>query len=237
MTRRTQRRRLHHWAVASVGFVAQENSVAAWRTNTAGKSHDPDGDNVYGTAGYVLYAVDSPPGANGDGVAFPVDPLSYDNGTFRTISSVPSFLTLGNVTQNAVAFGFSYPVIDDPREAPSGLVANLETGLGGNDSVSLGTEASLIRLTVGAGFPSTGVRVGVMVSGDADLVSNVRIVQTVGSGSDSVSANVNGGPDVAILFFDIEGASPGDEFEIHMTKTGGGNANLLYAGLCFDEIP
>ena len=43
---------------------AGNDQIDSWRTTTVAKTLDPDGDNVYGTQGYVLYATDAATNAN-----------------------------------------------------------------------------------------------------------------------------------------------------------------------------
>src|SRR5207249_4798224 len=69
--------------------------LADYRTTTVLKPLDADGDNVFGTTGFVMYGTDVI-GSGDAGSVITGDPLSFVSGTRRTLLSLPSWLTLRN---------------------------------------------------------------------------------------------------------------------------------------------
>jgi hypothetical protein len=111
------------------GITGNNNdAVDSWRTTTVTKTYDADGDNIYGTAGYVVYGTDAETNGNG-GAVITTNPLTYNaTATRRTWSSIPSYLTLASTGQTQVASSYGYRLIDDPTQTPGETVANLESG-------------------------------------------------------------------------------------------------------------
>ncbi len=87
--------------------------VVPWRTQDLAKPLDADGDNVYGSAGYALFATRFDyPNANvtpGNGNIPPEGSATYPN-----LVSLPSFVVNSQVLSTNMAGGFAYALIDDP---------------------------------------------------------------------------------------------------------------------------
>lgn len=214
----------------SVRFVGQEDDVTEFRTTGVTRRFDLDGDGVYGTAGYVFYAMRTgAPG--GDGVFIDGDPLTFASGAFQTVSSMPRYLQLASNGMDTSSGGYTYPPIDDPRRGPAASVENIESGLGLHNIVTIGTEGSLLDLTVRAGAPAT-FRVGVMAIGRGeDAMLRVRLAGASG-GAEGTRA---GTPTTFVHFFDIVGAREGDRFTLSMTKDSmGTNPNVAHLGIVID---
>lgn len=227
----------------SVYGIGGDNNdeVDQWRTTSVAKSFDPDGDNVYGSMGYVLYAADAATNGNA-GAVTTTNPLTYNvSATRRTFSSIPSFLTLASTGQTGIASSYGYRLIDDPTLTPGTSVADLESGAALRQSVSLGVETAMMTLTLSAGVPAQGFRVGFLVDNTDPFGGTIRLAQTTG-GTSSVTAAQNVAP-LGFVFFDIVGGVPGDVFTLNLMKSnpqpGGGNTsnNVIYGGMTFDAIP
>jgi hypothetical protein len=225
------------------GLPGDDNDeIDRWRSTSVVKTFDLDHDNVYGTAGYVMFGADdvgnANPGVVQVGTAY--NPFTYVNGTRRTVASIPGYLAFNVVTPTAtgIASSYGYKQMDDPSLAPAATVANLESGaLLAN--AAFGTEVSLFDIVIGAGAPAGTLRLGLFY-GNTDAYNGLfRIQQIVGSGSTSVSAAQTLAAPLEMSFFDIGGAAQGDTFRVFATKNAGstGNANVLLGGVTVDVIP
>jgi hypothetical protein len=224
---------------------AGNDQIDSWRTTTVLKTLDPDGDNVYGTSGYVLYATDAATNAN-TGAVVTGSPLTYNaSATRRTLSSIPSFLTLTDNGQTQTASSYGYKLMDDPTFAPGASVSDLESGAALTSPIALGTEQSLLNLTIGTSFPAGGLRVGLLFSNADVFDGTIRLTQTAGgSGTATFNETVPpAGVELGMTFFDITGAAPGDVFTLYIKKTnpqptgGNLNTNVIYGGVTFDALP
>src|SRR5690606_4911181 len=75
------------------------------------KSHDIDGDNVYGSAGYALFATEF----NWPSVSCCGASVAFDSATYPNLVELPSFIAnTTNLTTNKVG-GWNYALIDDPE--------------------------------------------------------------------------------------------------------------------------
>ena len=70
------------------GVAGDDNDeIDRWRTISVPKTFDPDFDNVYGTAGYVMFAADDAGNVNpGTAPGSNVDPFTFVSGTRRTVA-------------------------------------------------------------------------------------------------------------------------------------------------------
>jgi hypothetical protein len=233
-------------AQGSIAGVAGGNNdqIDRWRSTDVAKTLDPDGDNVYGTAGYVMFATDAI--GNGTAGSVPtVDPLTFAPPTTAqaTLSSIPSYITLANNGQNKVASSYGYKQIDDPRVTPGVGVSDIESGAALRDA-ALGLEVSMMDFTIGANFPTAGLRIGILTNNTDNFDGQLRLTQTVGGdASITIPLTVLAGQELGLHFFDITAANVGDVFTLFLQKTNpqpaGGNTNLnvLYGGVTFDAIP
>ena len=93
------------------------------------KTFDPDFDNVYSTAVYVMFAADDAGNAKpGTAPGSNVDPFTFVSGTRRTVASIPSFVNFTIVTpaSTCVASSYGYRLMDNPALPPDVTVTNLE---------------------------------------------------------------------------------------------------------------
>src|SRR5581483_1252380 len=130
--------------------------------------------------------------------------------------------------------------IDDLTATPGAVVPQLRSGLALLNNVARGTERSLLDITVGAGFPSSGLLIGVILGSSGDMMSSVRLTQTAGTGTATATATVTPvAPNLAFEFFKLTGATAGDTYTLYLTKSPSNpntNPNVNYAGLTFDTI-
>ncbi len=196
------------------------------RTTTTFKSLDADGNNAYGSAGYYF---PSTVAVNSAAV--------FDQTDATGDLANPSYLTIARPVGSNAQSALTNTSIDNPALAPGASVANLRSGI---NFFSTDT-SSLIRLTIGSGFPLMGARVGIFTDNHAlDMNSYTVTHTTVGSGGSiagSVNINTvgnnNDGND--FYFFDLRGAVPGDVFTI--SGTGNGSGFTYLGGITVDTIP
>lgn len=230
---------------AAITYVNKAQGYNRWRNlaihNTeALLAMDADGDGRWGTAGSVFFAAYED-GSGARGHQYQTDPYTW-NGGFRhqTLSSIPSYFSVSKADLSDVAFaclgciGIDHPTRDDP---PLMLM-----GLGGIRIHEEQTWGAVAELTVGTGFPPSGVRVGILSADRPDHFHDVQLVQTAGSGSASASAERgNDGEGVLWYFFDITNASEGDIFTLSISKDyvldASSDLDLMFGGLVFDELP
>lgn len=208
----------------------------AYRTTTAPKPLDPDGNIVFGTAGYVMYATDVI-GSGNSGTTAIVNPLSYASGTRRTRLGLPAWLSLQNNGQDRIAASYgSYPAIDDPTLVPSPSVNDVQLGYAVR-LAAFDTEATMVNIWFGNGVPSGGVRIGVACPANGlDAIAMIRLTNS--ANADATAFRV-GGTAHTLYFFDVVGVKPGDFVKLLLQKSSatGGNQNLACAGLTFDTLP
>jgi LPXTG-motif cell wall-anchored protein len=196
----------------------------AWRTTDVPKPLDLDGDNVYGTAGYVLFRSSSsqptvqPPYAN----------VVRASGT-SLYGPAPCHPAPGTGDSHG-----NYVCLDDPVFTGPAPVADSRTGTvykaGG-----AGAEHDLIVISVTA--PAT-FRLGVIQDNhDHTPISPIalRLRQTVGGTADSgfLSAAADRDLDGDYYFFDVIEAQPGDVFVLSGLNASGHASNGVY-GVTFD---
>lgn len=236
---------------ANITFVGRDSGVAGtgndsvdrWRTNSVDKPFDVGPlDRVYGSAGYILYGTDVV-GNTGGGTVISTNPLTYSSGDRKTLSSLPSYLTLSNNGQSKIATSYNYRHIDDPQQSVGSSVSDVESGAALRDATR-GNEVSMLNLTAGSNFPSEGVRLGIFVGTADHFQGTIRLTQTTG-GAATVTATQQVGQSGAadLYFFDLTGANQGDVFTLYLkkdaTQPAGVNANnnVLYGGMTIDVIP
>lgn len=106
------------------GYNFPQSSIVPWRTDSKynEKDSDRDGDDYYGTAGYILFATRfdfpnaNPPDTgnsqlSAEGSAR--DPTGHSE--FPNIVAVPEFVRDWKVLAPRMLGGFSYAIVDDPR--------------------------------------------------------------------------------------------------------------------------
>lgn len=198
---------------------ADTTTQSAWRTSTVSKPLDPDGNNIYGSEGYLLFKT-----TGGFAGANPFD--AVDN-------SLPSYLSLtGDAAYTMFSLNFpGFSDIDDPN-APASTVDSGSAGIGeGSTLPSQGFEASMFDLTFSSGIPSAGVRIGVLANNsDDDNPAALRFELDGSGGTITASATVtpaaNGtaNPPAQWFFFDVVGMSSGDVISFFATDGNLGGA-------------
>lgn len=200
-------------------------SAAGWRTPSVAKTLDIDGDNVYGTLGYVLFN----PHAFGGGGSGQGLPLTNVN------QSLPSYISVA-ATGATLSYSGNYTTIDDPAN-PAG--APLWSGIAYATGVSAGSEIGLFSVTFGAGTPANATfRVGIFVDNIAPVDGSPFGLRITGAGGDSDLVNKLQATQVNnYYFFDLENVAAGDEFSIITRRSGSGTGAVGMGGLTFDVIP
>lgn len=245
----------------------QSYVVVPWRSEILAKPLDADGNNVYGSAGYALFATTfTYPNANAICCEAFIDPVEGDP-LFPNIIDLPGWVADSQILAERMAGGFGYSLIDDPvltngyrdynwgdtqsppanplhSQAPyvkMGFLDGLDI-LGNNP---LDTPAGRWAFQVGAN-PPDAFRVGVMVGGsnDGNFAPNEVFIQqfegTTPIGTPLGSGELTGtlrDRFVDMLFFDIIGAEEGDRFVFAVTAGSGSFGNSGIAGFSFDILP
>ncbi|MBC8096404.1 MAG: hypothetical protein H7Y43_11375 [Akkermansiaceae bacterium] len=204
---------------AVVAFVGADTTTSGdWRTATTVKALDADGNNRYGTDGYLV-------------IGTPTVQPSY-----ATAAPAAGALTFAAGSDAGVTYTF----IDNPAGGP-----DFETGVIYKFGTIPDENQSLAVITVGS---ASSFRLGVMIdNSDVSLISPgmLQILQTAGSGAGNsglIGSQVEGNLDTDWYFFDITGALPGDTFTVFGTNIGGSlplspeDSNGI-GGLTFDTIP
>ncbi len=84
--------------------------VVPWRTETLAKPLDADGNNVYGSAGYALFATQF----NWPNVECCGSEVEFDNDFYPNMIQLPNFISdSATLTANKVG-GWNYALVDDP---------------------------------------------------------------------------------------------------------------------------
>ena len=231
--------------------------VAPWRSNDAAKAFDIDGNNVYGSAGYVMFATQYLyPNAGCCGSSAP-----YASATYPNLESMPSWIAgTQNLTTNKVG-GWNYALVDDPTQtngprnynwgqslAPpvNGQVPHVKPGTrDGNDiwgNTPATTPAGRWAFTVGPNAPAV-IRVGVMTDGLDDThwaASEVVLAEVTGMPNPMIVGSATSGTVTRNRFidihtFDIVGAQAGDTFAIMARAASGGFGAI--SAVTFDVVP
>ncbi len=225
-------------AAPIVTFIGTDTNQTQFRTTTVIKTLDADGNNVYGTDGYVLYAMDI--GTQNTTTGFiATNPLTFNNTSYATRLSAPSYATLSNNGQDTVAFGFgggagNYPNVDDPAATPGPSVIDIESGFALNDGLSgppfTGT---MLDITFNGTAPAAGVRIGVIIgSGSRNGTDSLTLGGTTTTGAATAP--------FTFKFFDVTNITSGDTITLSLTRDTGGTNNdddVSYYGLTFDTVP
>lgn len=217
-------------SAAGTGTGFDVTNQAAWLSNDVVKTFDVDGDNVYGTAGYLMFGTTAG-GANNSGQSWGahIDALP----TWASVSEPADF--------DAVADQFgTYVVIDDPNAGPGVSVANWTARSGiavSNDNTGVGAWNALANFTLSAGTPEN-FRVGVLAGNGA------------GNGWDPIGVRISG-PDGSIgtvsalpasstadwVFFDVDtGGATSGTFTIESARRVGASQGSSIGGFTFDVV-
>lgn len=233
-------------------------TVVPWRSETATKLYDADGNNVYGSEGYAAFATQfaypTYPGCCGSSV-------SFGSATYPNKIDLPSFVSASqNLTSNKVG-GWSYALIDDPDlvngyrdynwgttlspprpgpdQSPYVKLGILDGGdIFGNNPKTAANGSGRWAFTVGADVPHR-FRVGVMTDGlDSTVWAATEVLLHQVSGTSIVNTAMTGtlvrNRFVDIHSFDIIGAQPGDSFAIFARAPAVGDGNGAISAVTFD---
>lgn len=211
---------------------AQLNLGDAWRDSTVLKTHDSDGDNVYGSLGYIMFNTHTQASGAGVGATGPLD-----NATL----SLPGIAILA--TGANAGYSGNYSLINDPNAPPPGGI-DLWSGVAYRSVFAPGglagnTEYAMFDITfngIGTSLPNA-IRLGIFVDNEFDP-QNVPIgLRIAGAGGDS--GNVLKLPTVQsndYYFFDLTGLSAGDTITVFATSNTNAGA-LTLGGFTFDAVP
>ena len=221
---------LHHLAVltglaisaaatahaASISYAGADLTTSgAWRTPSVLKPLDADGNNIYGSAGYLLTR--SPAG----------DLLS--NPYYASVVNLVGAYYGGAGTNP------NYTTVDNP------LGGTVKTGIWYATGAFENQEQDFARITVSL---ASSFRIGVMVD-ETDFIGispgQLRVRQTAGGTGDSTLVNAMLEPnlDTDWYFFNIVGAQPGDQFVISGTDSRVGAGPVASNGIgaiTFDNV-
>jgi hypothetical protein len=201
-------------AATIVGAGSDLTTGAAWRNSGVAKPLDADGNNIYGSDGYVL-------------ITSPGGPLV----------SLPSYvLSVGNLGLEFYAGQLAaYTLVDNPTAA-----GTIRTGVWYQNSGN-GVEDNILLFTLSQ---NASFRLGVLVdtSGQVDVSpSSLRLRQTVGGSANSglIASNLGANLSGDWYFFDVSGLT-GDQFILSGVNWYAGGAAQFsngVAGLTFDSVP
>lgn len=215
-------------AVIIASGADTDTTNGAWRTSSVSKPLDADGNNIYGSDGYLMFNT----GYIGGSFTSSTNIFANASNALPTYVSVTADGATGSV--GAAAFAS----IDDPLNAPT----DFQSGVATISGVGLGAEVSMLNLTFNGTVPIAGIRVGVLVNNAANR--NASAIRFELDGNAAVTASQNTGTGVNqqqdYYFFDITGISNGDVFSFFATEdTGDGNnaGEVRVGGFTFDTIP
>jgi hypothetical protein len=223
---------LTHGAPAAIVSLAGSdlNAGPTWRTASVSKPLDLNGDDIYGSDGYLMFNT----GFTGSGFRFNgnwLSDASSDLPGYASVSPGPGGLD-GSVTAD------NFSVIDDPLNP--GL--DFRSGTIARGGMNPGDELGLLNITFSQDFDST-VRLGVLI-GNADF-GNPSALRLTQSGQPTNSVTVSTGSGVVsqnnFFFFDLDNIAAGDTFVLYGTEDIGDDAyapftQLRIGGLTFDDL-
>jgi len=207
------------------------------RSTDVPKTLDGDGDNVYGSDGYLF--------PNTDPTVPPTGP-GGSRGPAGTGSkqSLPAYITgRSNASGREGYGGYGYKAIDDPALPPGAAVSNITSGIGGeNQSTGLNTVVPLYNFTLSSNagdFPANGFRVGVLVNqtGGQDFPEQLRV--TSASGDSEAMAVATGLSANSMYFVDVVNPTPGETLTVrlgNLAASGKGIQKAYIGGVTFDSL-
>ncbi len=233
--------------------------VVPWRSDSVTKALDIDGNNVYGSDGYALFATQfNWPNQGCCGSVQAVNSATYPN-----LIDLPSYVSASQFLVNNKIGGWNYALIDDPTlvngyrdynwgntQVPAVVPANSQSpyvkmgNIEGNDILGNNARtgpngAGRWGFTLGADVPQT-VRVSVMSDGyDGTNWSATEVllarVDNVGGILDIVgSGALTRNRFVDMHTFDIVGGQAGENYAIFAKASGDGQGAI--AGVAFDSV-
>jgi hypothetical protein len=198
---------------ATILYVGSDLATSgSWRTAAVTKTLDADGNNVYGSDGYLL------------------------TGSSDLLSN-PSYASVSRLSTSTFPGNAAYTTVDNP----TGGVA-LRTGVWYSSGSVTDQQQDLALITMtAAGSFRVGILTDNADFADISP-DNLRIYQVTGGTADSglIASYLEPNRDTDWYFFDIIGASAGDKFAIAGTNarlgSGAQDSNGI-GGITFDSVP
>lgn len=204
----------------------------AWRDSSVLKTHDSDGDNIYGSPGYIMFDTHTQASRAGVGQTGPLD---------NATASLPGI----SITATGTDAGFSgnYSLINDPNNAPRGGI-DLWSGVAYRSVFAPGglignSQYAMFDITfnrIGTSLPNA-IRLGIFVDNEFDPQAVPIGLRVAGAGGDSGTvlkpATVQNND---YYFFDPTGLNAGDTVTVIATTNTNPSA-LTLAGFTFDAVP
>lgn len=236
--------------------------VSPWRSEILVKPLDIDGNDVFGSDGYALFATQfNWPNQDCCGSVQGVNSATYPN-----LIDLPDYVSSSLFLVNNKVGGWNYALVDDPTlvngyrdynwgdtqvppvsplnsQSPYVKMGNIEgNDILGNDAKSGPNGAGRWGFTLGSDVPST-IRVSVMSDGYDDIAwtaTEVKLarVDNLGAILDIIgSGTLTRNRMVDMHTFDIVGGLPGENYAIFAKATASGLGQGAIAGVAFDSIP
>jgi len=224
-------------SAAIITFTGADPNVVDWRNPSVAKPLDTDGDNIYGTDGYVMFA--AVPSGSSTTLARTTtasNPFTFSGtgtpptiaATVQTLNAQPVYVSAFTDVSgfNFVQTSTSFTRIDNPTIPGTTL---MQSGVGSENGQ--GSRSPLFMFTVNNNAPRTFV-VGLFFNNSNSGLANVSIIDTATGIGPSLQPRTG----VQALFFSINGATPGEQFS--MVATGNPSSNWDIMGITFDtSIP
>ncbi|MEM6332026.1 MAG: PEP-CTERM sorting domain-containing protein [Planctomycetota bacterium] len=234
---------------ATITYVNQtfDNAEAQqWRTDTLAKTLDLDGDDVYGTEGYIAFATtpvgasfanDYPASAN---FAFTMSGAGASGSNpagLTTLIDLPTGVTAADgslLLNGGVGAGF-YGTIDNPLGGDNAVGFAVRNTFGGDPN---GVAGNVMTFTIGADTPGAGVagatlRLGLLLVNDTFAVADFTRVQS--DNNTGFIENFAGDFGQTIMFYDITDYEAGDEIEVWLQARSTNN-RVGISGVTFDVV-
>ncbi|MDF7799601.1 Calx-beta domain-containing protein [Pontiellaceae bacterium B1224] len=210
-----------------VGYDITGTEVADYRSMGTAKSFDIDGDDAYGTAGYIIFG----------GAA--VSGGGHELFGEATQFSSPSFVTAFSAGGNFVSISkyLSYPKYDDPSEPIADSVADFgATAVALANAGTTGSWNELLTFTIDGSAPS-GFRVGLMAGPEGNTdgrwdPTGLRISFEGGPAVEATGLEIVSG--TGMVFFDVtvtDGTTGTFAIESQRRASNGGSS---ISGVTFD---
>jgi hypothetical protein len=194
-----------------------------WRNPSTAKTWDLDGDGIYGTAGYEMFAVHPNGNDSGNGQGPPAN---------HAIQSLPSWVSV--TLHTTLSYTGDYSLIDDPNNVGGNP---LWSGITYYNLGNIGQTYNILDLTFPGGV--SFVRLGIFIGDYAPGVQPDQL-QVQGTGGDSgrqtVAQNTGSTVHNDWYFFDLTNIAAGQSVSIfarsRTTNSGGGAVGI--SGITFD---
>lgn len=222
------------------------NPVQDWRTPTVPKGFDLDGDNIYGSAGYLLFGTTDNSEGFEDIYPGAANLFTADGTRLDTLNNLPSWFNIsdaGNAPTFVRVFGGNfYPEVDDPSNPGS----DTNIGYGGYWDFGAGTPndwfANIFSIALnnapGANNPNATIRVGFLMHNNV-IDQSVVAPKVIGVGDDAVNAaygtNFAGNFGFLTMFYDISGYGSSDAAEV-FARTFENTNDLVITGITLDVV-